>query len=172
MDMEDFSEGFLAGLREVLGEKDQGLLKDYFNEMLRQAHEPNINSSQCYQQPTGQLATKALGDRPGSNRECNDMLPTTQAKALACPTCNLGFVSQKGLSQHRAKIHDKPVKKAHCHECGKVFTHKHALKFHITQVHEQSTRVKCIVCEKVIYNKYAYKRHLAQVHPESSIKTL
>jgi DNA-directed RNA polymerase subunit N (RpoN/RPB10) len=164
MDMEDFSEGFQKGLREILGEKDQGLLRNYFIEMLIQIPRPEIDSLQFYQQPLEQLTPNALGGKPGANSECDGSQLTPQAKAWACPTCLSGFVSHKGLSQHIAKTHDKPAKTTHCLECDKVFTHKYALKFHVTQVHLRSTRVSCLTCGKVLYNKYAYKVHLVLMH--------
>lgn len=162
MDIEDFSEGFQKGLREILGENDQGLLRNYFIEMLNQTPRPEVNSLQFYQQPSEQLTPNALGGKPGGNSECDGSQLTPQP--WACPICLSHFVSHKGLSQHRAKTHDKPAKNTRCLVCDKVFTHKYALKFHVTQVHLQSTRVNCLTCGKVLYNKYAYKVHLVLMH--------
>ena len=78
---------------------------------------------------------------------------------LQCPKCKKECRNYKGLRQHLAKIHQNRKKPVSCEECGKGFKHKHALKFHIRQVHEKATRVTCDRCGKAVYNKYMLKKH-------------
>jgi uncharacterized Zn-finger protein len=68
------------------------------------------------------------------------------------------------MKQHVAKVHVEVPKTEQCPECGKEFKHKHAVKFHIKQVHLKSTRVKCPYCDKEAYNKYMLIKHLKNQH--------
>ena len=54
-------------------------------------------------------------------------------------------------------MHQNVNKLAECHICFKKFKHKYALKFHIKQVHEGSTKVQCPACLKLVYNNYSLK---------------
>mmetsp|Transcript_12621 Transcript_12621/g.23628 ORF Transcript_12621/g.23628 Transcript_12621/m.23628 type:complete len:159 (-) Transcript_12621:8-484(-) len=82
-----------------------------------------------------------------------------------CIFCYQEFRGNKGLKQHLAKMHTNLAKLDECAVCGKWFTSKHAVKFHLQQVHQKATRVECKVCGKMIYNKYSLKKHMASVHP-------
>ena len=79
-----------------------------------------------------------------------------------CAICDKQFKSLKGLRQHDGKTHSTRQKSIFCNLCGKGFYHKHALKFHINQVHLKNTRIKCPCCEQVFYNKYSMKEHLVK----------
>jgi|688.fasta_scaffold1108350_1 hypothetical protein len=85
---------------------------------------------------------------------------------LNCPFCCLNFKNNKGLKQHIGKRHSARKKSAQCSICSKRFTHKYALKFHISQVHEKRTRVECPKCGKVVYNKYMLDKHISKEHKE------
>ena len=82
-----------------------------------------------------------------------------QLQFIRCPKCPKLCRGSKGLQQHLAKAHTNRKKSALCTECGKCFNHKHALRFHVRQVHEKSTRIYCPCCGKELYNKYMLKKH-------------
>jgi uncharacterized Zn-finger protein len=62
------------------------------------------------------------------------------------------------------KKHKLKVKQSKCDQCQKEFVDKHALKLHVRQVHEQSTRAICPNCNKVFYNKYTMAKHMEKKH--------
>lgn len=70
------------------------------------------------------------------------------------------FTSYKGMRQHLGKVHETKNKPSKCPKCNSSFRHKYALRFHIKQVHEKSTRATCPNCSKVMYNKYLVIKHL------------
>ena len=76
----------------------------------------------------------------------------------------------KGLKQHLAKTHADINRSITCQDCGKTFRHKHALKFHVRQVHERATRVICKICNRSVYNKYMIPRHMKVYHKEVFIE--
>ena len=53
----------------------------------------------------------------------------TQAKILLCEYCDASFASAGGLSKHRMAVHLQ--RKFTCHVCGKQYTRKETLKFHM-----------------------------------------
>ncbi|CAG9314923.1 unnamed protein product [Blepharisma stoltei] len=78
----------------------------------------------------------------------------------SCPICYKIFKCRKGLNQHMGKKHSNSIKNSMCDVCGKLFSHKYALKFHYQQVHETLKRVNCEECSYVAYNKYKLKKHM------------
>lgn len=84
----------------------------------------------------------------------------TGSHKYICEYCQSGFITYKGMKQHVGKIHLTKNKNVKCSHCPSKFKHKYALKFHIQQVHESSTRVRCPNCWKILYNKYSLKKHL------------
>lgn len=66
------------------------------------------------------------------------------------------------------KVHCKDLKKVPCAVCQKSFKNKYAMKFHIKQVHEKSTRVTCNKCGTTIYNKYMLKKHIQKHGAQSA----
>jgi RNase P subunit RPR2 len=85
-------------------------------------------------------------------------------KIKQCPLCNLTFASAKGMKQHYGKMHIHSEKQDFCSLCSKGFNNKYALRYHIKQVHEKTTRVTCELCGRQLYNKYVMKRHLKISH--------
>jgi hypothetical protein len=83
---------------------------------------------------------------------------------LRCMVCHQIFASYKGLRQHTGKSHSSEAKGVSCPLCPKQFFNRQAVKFHVRQVHEKSTRVTCKDCGKVIYNKYMLQRHCKAFH--------
>lgn len=83
---------------------------------------------------------------------------------LLCLVCHQVFASYKGLRQHIGKCHSSEAKAVNCPVCPKKFLNRQAVKFHVRQVHEKSTRVACPECGKVIYNKYMLQRHTKALH--------
>lgn len=65
----------------------------------------------------------------------------------------------KGLKQHIGKKHDKQNKYLKCPQCSKKFKNKYAVRFHVKQVHDKTTRVQCTDCGVEYYNKYMLKVH-------------
>lgn len=82
--------------------------------------------------------------------------------SLKCEECCLFFDTNKGYMQHNGKVHDTKYKYSKCPQCDKKFKNKYAVKFHLKQVHERSTRDKCPHCGKDFYNKYLIPQHLAK----------
>jgi uncharacterized C2H2 Zn-finger protein len=87
---------------------------------------------------------------------------------LKCEECCLFFTSTKGFMQHHGKVHVTKYKYSKCHVCEKKFRNKYAVKFHIKQVHEKSTRENCPKCGKDFYNKYLIPQHLEKCKRLSS----
>lgn len=77
-----------------------------------------------------------------------------------CEECCLFFDTHKGYMQHLGKIHVTKYKYSKCRICSKKFRNKYAVKFHMKQVHEKSTREACPTCGKAFYNKYLIPQHL------------
>jgi len=91
-------------------------------------------------------------------------LGAAQVGQKVCPYCRGHFKNSTGLNQHIGKVHCTYNKFIACHICGKAFKHKHAVRFHIKQVHEKKTRVKCDRCGKTLYNKYELTKHINKHH--------
>ncbi|CAG9330867.1 unnamed protein product [Blepharisma stoltei] len=92
-----------------------------------------------------------------------DQAATNDSSSLEpffCEECKIAFKSRKGKMQHLGKIHKTKYKHSRCQICNKKFRNKYAVRFHVKQVHEKSTRVKCMVCEKEFYNKYLLVDHM------------
>ena len=89
---------------------------------------------------------------------------------FSCDYCCASFISYKGMKQHVGKVHLGQKKLVKCTNCGCRFKHKYALKCHMKQVHEKSTRVECQVCHKVLYNKYYLKKHTECCRGSSAFK--
>jgi uncharacterized C2H2 Zn-finger protein len=79
---------------------------------------------------------------------------------LACEECCLFFDSSKGYMQHYGKVHETKYKYSKCSQCPKKFKNKYAVKFHMKQVHQKTTRESCPSCGKEFYNKYLIPKHL------------
>lgn len=79
---------------------------------------------------------------------------------LRCEECCLFFETTKGYMQHHGKVHETKYKYSKCSICNKKFKNKYAVKFHMKQVHQKTTRRKCPNCGKEFYNKYLIPQHL------------
>lgn len=77
-----------------------------------------------------------------------------------CEECCMFFESRKGFLQHIGKMHKQRNKHAKCRICKKNFKNKYAVRFHVKQVHEKTTRENCPTCGKEFYNKYLIPAHL------------
>lgn len=87
-----------------------------------------------------------------------------QTRVFVCSMCQATFKKYKGMRQHIGKVHMTQDSQCVCSECGKMYKHKYALKFHRIQVHERATRVSCPYCDKTLYNKYMLNRHIDKNH--------
>ena len=94
--------------------------------------------------------------------------PEEDLEEVVCPHCKKHFKGKKGLNQHMGKVHSKKRKRSQCKECGKKFSNRYALSFHIKQVHKKSTRVECSHCKKIMYNKYVLEKHVKSEHSGES----
>ncbi|CAG9320408.1 unnamed protein product [Blepharisma stoltei] len=79
-----------------------------------------------------------------------------------CAECKIMFKSLKGKKQHIGKVHKTKYKHSRCPTCNKKFRNKYAVRFHVKQVHDKSTRARCPNCQKEFYNKYLITSHLAK----------
>ncbi|CAG9328266.1 unnamed protein product [Blepharisma stoltei] len=86
-------------------------------------------------------------------------LDIEEKEEFVCQQCRLEFKSYKGMKQHIGKMHLTKYKHSKCPLCTKNFRHKYAVKFHIKQVHEKSTRASCKNCGREFYNKYLLNNH-------------
>ena len=86
---------------------------------------------------------------------------------VQCWKCDRVCKSARGLSQHMGKAHCSKKRHSVCKLCGNAFRNKYALRFHVKQVHDQTTRVACQVCGAVLYNKYVLLKHTLKAHPSS-----
>lgn len=77
-----------------------------------------------------------------------------------CEICCLFFKTSKAFMQHIGKAHITGNKNSACPTCKKNFKSKHAVKFHIRQVHQKATRKSCPICGKQFYSKYLIPAHL------------
>lgn len=83
-----------------------------------------------------------------------------------CEKCSKMFTTFKGYKQHLGKKHRLKRKNSKCKVCMKRFYSKYALKMHVLQVHDQSTKVECDICKKVLYNKYILISHIKAIHSQ------
>lgn len=88
-------------------------------------------------------------------------------EGLKCEYCDLVCKNMKGLKQHIGKMHEVRRKHSQCPQCDKRFKNKYAVRFHMRQVHDKTTRVECPHCSKQLYNKYWLQEHLRSAHPGS-----
>ena len=86
--------------------------------------------------------------------------PPAEDSQPYCSVCQITFKSMKGLKQHEGRAHSTREKTILCTQCDRAFYHKHALKFHMNQVHLKITRQECPFCSKLFYNKYSVKQHI------------
>ena len=89
---------------------------------------------------------------------------------LKCEECCLFFETRKGFMQHNGKVHDTKYKYSKCSKCEKKFRNKYAVRFHMKQVHEKTTREKCPTCGKEFYNKYLIPEHLVKCNKAHEIR--
>ena len=85
---------------------------------------------------------------------------------IKCEQCCLFFKASKAFMQHLGKAHRTDNKNSLCPVCGKNFKNKHAVKFHLRQVHEKATRRCCPKCGKEFYSKYLIPPHLLKCSAE------
>jgi len=97
---------------------------------------------------------------PGAKAQCAKK-PSTSRQ---CPHCPMTFNNLKGLNQHIGKVHDESGKNCVCTLCDKKFKTKYAVKSHVSQVHEKTTKVRCPLCPRTLYNKYMLKKHINAEH--------
>ena len=83
---------------------------------------------------------------------------------VKCAKCLKVCKSQRGLNQHIGKVHSKKKRHSICDICGSSFRNKYVLRFHVKQVHEQTTRIVCPICDTVLYNKYMLPKHMQREH--------
>ena len=83
---------------------------------------------------------------------------------LECRKCHKLYSTRRGLNQHMGKVHSTKRRHCVCTQCGSSFRHKYALRFHMKQVHDKTTRVTCHLCGLQLYNKYMLPKHLAKLH--------
>lgn len=100
---------------------------------------------------------------PGLENSQEDESEETDSVTFTC--CQMNFLGKRGLNQHIGKQHSQSEKTIICGQCGKTYKHKNALNFHVKQVHERATRVRCLKCGKLVYNKYMLKNHMKKHHP-------
>lgn len=114
-----------------------------------------------------------LRDLPASVRAVHQACPpcglvyvqvVTASYSSNCDECQVQFKSFRGLRQHMGRVHSAEEKKVVCEECHKTFKHKYAVKFHVQQVHERSSRVNCEECGKEFSNKYILQTHVKTQH--------
>jgi hypothetical protein len=89
-----------------------------------------------------------------------DVQAELSENSFKCDPCCIFFTTEQGLKQHLGKVHIKKYKYSKCQFCAKKFRNKYAVRFHIKQVHEKSTREACEICGKEFYNKYLVPKHL------------
>lgn len=87
-------------------------------------------------------------------------ISNTHENDYRCDECCIFFESEKGYMQHCGKVHETKYKYSKCTLCKKKFKNKYAVKFHMKQVHQKTTRKKCPNCGKEFYNKYLIPHHL------------
>ena len=87
-----------------------------------------------------------------------------------CEDCCVFFKTSKAYMQHLGKVHNNGNKSSICQVCGKCFKSKHAVKFHIKQVHEKSTRTNCPLCGKQFYSKYLIPPHMLKCEMRSNLR--
>ena len=86
-----------------------------------------------------------------------------ESKKLKCEICEKSF-SRNDVKRHMNIVHGEK-KEIECNICNRVFGHKHALKLHIEN-HHQNRKInhKCILCGKSFYQPGALKSHIKTIH--------
>ena len=88
---------------------------------------------------------------------------------IACDICDKTFYDERGLTTHKATIHEKRFV-CTCDLCGQQFTKQDNLKIHIQQYH-LNQKVKCNICDKEFKTEKNLSRH-ALVHLAKTMCTL
>ena len=82
----------------------------------------------------------------GMRLDSDELTPLTDCSSTLlsenrCDKCGKMCKTPRGLHQHYAKAHSRKKRHSVCKLCGKAFQHKYTLRFHVKQVHDQTTRV-------------------------------
>lgn len=122
------------------------------------------------------LSTQSDSEKAPSSERKAMSDPTSSVSAtepeerkIQCYKCSGTFKSMKGLKQHIGKKHDLRKKYSSCRICKKKFRNVYAVRFHVKQVHDKSTRVTCEVCNAERYNKYSLRLHRSSDHHEDEL---
>ena len=91
------------------------------------------------------------------------------SETRTCCKCGKVCKGTRGFHMHYTKAHLKKKRHVSCQLCGRQFTHKYGMRFHLKQVHSHVLRVSCTVCGVVLYNKYALPKHMRKFHPEETV---
>ena len=76
-----------------------------------------------------------------------------------CDQCEKHLCQRSNLLNHNEK-----VKEQKCSYCGKEFTTKYRLLWHISSVHEKRKDHKCNLREKSFVEKFSLNDHLEAFH--------
>ena len=58
----------------------------------------------------------------------------------------------------------KARKQFNCNDCGKVFSYKHTLNWHIIKVHEENNNFQCNICNSSFSQRSQLNVHIESVH--------
>lgn len=105
-----------------------------------------------------------------NSKKSVDVKPKTVIQANSdgqyeCKECDYKGAKRSNLSEHRRRMHGKPVK---CDICNKFFGLKKDLSRHKRQVHTEPSYY-CEICGKLYKFRRAYNDHM-KVHKENYVK--
>ncbi|CAH0401841.1 unnamed protein product [Chilo suppressalis] len=81
-------------------------------------------------------------------------------RTFSCDVCRRTFTSNRGLSNHMARIHPTDI---NCNQCNKKFSTVATLQCHFLDKHTENGE-RCNLCRKVFTSSRSLSRHLSKTH--------
>ena len=81
-----------------------------------------------------------------------------------CSECGQSYISSSGLKKHQMIVHTKMRLNCPMKGCGKTFSQRTTLRYHIQTIHTNPTKHGCSLCEKSFSIKSDLDVHVKGVH--------